>query len=172
MRINRCHFCSSPIYPGHGRILIRDDCIKFDFCRSKCEKLFKKKKNPRKTRWTKAYRLINNKETNNLLNESLVNKIGKKVVIEKYNRDLYQKACKAIDLLNSIKEKRQNQFIKNRILEKKELERENELKLFLKHNKLSEQLNLETYYKLIEQTDNKVLINENQVETKENVFVN
>ncbi|KAL3866397.1 hypothetical protein ACJMK2_043698 [Sinanodonta woodiana] len=125
MRLEKCYFCSSTIYPGHGIQFVRNDCKIFRFCRSKCHKAFKKKKNPRKTRWTKAFRKAAGKDLT--VDPSLEFEKRRNVPV-KYNRVLWKKTVEAIKRIEEIKIKRQNQFIKNRLKKGKQLRKEADIR--------------------------------------------
>ncbi|RVE71707.1 hypothetical protein OJAV_G00054540 [Oryzias javanicus] len=121
MRIEKCYFCSGPVYPGHGVMFVRNDCKTFRFCRSKCHRNFKKKRNPRKTRWTKAFRKASGKE---LTVDNALEFEKRRNIPIKYNRELWNKTVDAMMKVEEIKRKRQAQFIMNRLKKGKELEKE------------------------------------------------
>uniref|UniRef100_A0A0K8SRQ0 Probable ribosome biogenesis protein RLP24 n=1 Tax=Lygus hesperus TaxID=30085 RepID=A0A0K8SRQ0_LYGHE len=125
MRIDTCYFCSSRIYPGHGIQFVRNDCKIFKFCRSKCHKAFKRKKNPRKVKWTKAYRKTVGKEL--AIDPSFEFERRRNVPL-KYDREFWQKTVEAIKKIEDIKEKRQNTFIMQRLRKGRDLETKRDIR--------------------------------------------
>jgi|Transcript_74620 large subunit ribosomal protein L24e len=112
MRIEKCWFCSSNCYPGHGVMFVRNDCKTFRFCRSKCHKHFKMKHNPRRMKWTKAYRRAHGKE---MVLDSTFNFEKKRQTPVRYNRNLMVKTIRAMQIVDRIKMVRQERFHKARL---------------------------------------------------------
>lgn len=117
MRIYSCHFCSSPVYPGHGITFVRNDAKEFKFCRSKCHKNFKQRRNPRKLKWTKAFRKAAGKE---LAVDTTLTFAKRRNVPVRYNRDLVETTLKAMSRIEEIRQRRERAFYKNRMRGNKE----------------------------------------------------
>ena len=118
MRIERCYFCSSPVYPGHGTTFVRNDGKVFRFCRSKCHKLFKKKRNPRKIRWTKAFRRMAGKE---MAMDATFEFEKRRNRPTRYNRELLARTLTVMRRVQQIKDAREKRFWKQRRIASKEL---------------------------------------------------
>ncbi|KAL1584918.1 hypothetical protein WHR41_06234 [Cladosporium halotolerans] len=112
MRIETCHFCSQPCYPSKGITFVRNDAKTFRFCRSKCHKNFKMKRNPRKLGWTKAFRRAHGKE---MTVDSTLQFQQRRNVPVRYNRDLVARTLEAMSRVGEIRAKRERQFYKNRM---------------------------------------------------------
>jgi len=118
MRLEKCYFCSSTVYPGHGIQFVRNDCKVFRFCRSKCHKAFKKKRNPRQVRWTKAFRKAAGKD---LTVDPALEFEKRRHVPVKYDRITWAKTVQAMKRVEVIKNRRQGQYILNRLKKGKEI---------------------------------------------------
>jgi large subunit ribosomal protein L24e len=104
--------CSAPVYPGHGMDFVRNDSKMFHFCSRRCNQLFKKRVNPRKVRWTKAYRRTKGKE---LAMDTTFEFEKQKNVPVKYDRELYQATIKAMKRIKEIQEARKKSFYFDRM---------------------------------------------------------
>ncbi|KAF2758055.1 hypothetical protein EJ05DRAFT_375730 [Pseudovirgaria hyperparasitica] len=126
MRIETCYFCSQPVYPSKGITFVRNDARLFRFCRSKCHKNFKMKRNPRKLAWTKSFRRAHNKE---LAVDSTLLFAARRNVPTRYNRDLVAKTLKAMARVAEIRKKRERVFYRRRMAGNKERQRAADRKL-------------------------------------------
>lgn len=91
----------------------------FKFCRSKCHKAFKKRKNPRKTKWTKAFRKTAGKELT--VDPSFEFEKRRNVPI-KYSRELWSKTVGAVKRVNEIREKRSGLYVMERLRKGRQVE--------------------------------------------------
>ncbi|GFG34351.1 hypothetical protein Cfor_08793 [Coptotermes formosanus] len=125
MRIETCYFCSSRVYPGHGIEFVRNDCKVFKFCRPKCHRAFKKKKNPRKVKWTKAFRKTAGKEL--AVDPSFEFEKRRHIPI-KYDREMWAKTVEAMKHVETIRERRQGQYMMQRLRKGRELETQRDIR--------------------------------------------
>jgi large subunit ribosomal protein L24e len=84
----------------------------FRFCRSKCHKNFKAKRNPRRVRWTKAYRRSHGKE---LTTDPVYEFEKSKDETVRYDRNLWTDTIQAMEKLDKIREDREGRFWEQRM---------------------------------------------------------
>src|SRR3954465_12608964 len=84
----------------------------FRFCRSKCHKNFKAKRNPRRVRWTKAYRKTHGKE---LVTDPVMEFEKNRDTAVRYNRDVWVNTIQAMEKIDKIKQDREGRFWEQRM---------------------------------------------------------
>ncbi|XP_057963945.1 probable ribosome biogenesis protein RLP24 [Malania oleifera] len=125
MRLEKCWFCSSTICPGHGIQFVPNDAKIFRFCRSKCHKNFKMKRNPRKVKWTKAYRRLHEK---NMKQDSTFEFERKRNRPERDDKNVAKNTLKAMKKIVKVKADREAGHIKLRMKGKMAKERREAMK--------------------------------------------
>ena len=156
MRIETCYFCSGPIYPGHGIVFVRNDGKIFRFCRSKCHRNFKAKKNPRKIRWTKAYRKTHGKE---LVTDPVYEFEKIRNTPIKYNREIWTDTIQAMEKLSKIRKDREDRFFMKRMKRAEKTKKEIIKKNLIRHEQLiSDPKIREKVDKLREERDEKRML--------------
>lgn len=101
--------------------------------RSKCHKNFKMKRNPRKLKWTKAFRKAAGKEMT--VDSTLVFGARRNVPV-KYDRELVAKTLKAMERISEVRQRRERVFYKRRMAGKRAQELREARKLVAEHEHL------------------------------------
>ena len=100
-------------------------CVQvFRFCRSKCHNTFKNKYNPRKLKWTKAFRRAAGKE---MAVDSTFDFERLRNRPVKYDRELMKKTVRTMERVQAIKEKREERFWAKRMAPNKEVQKARDL---------------------------------------------
>lgn len=101
--------------------------------RSKCHKNFKMKRNPRKLKWTKAFRKAAGKEMT--VDSTLVFGARRNIPV-KYDRELMGKTLKAMERIGEIRQRRERVFYRQRMAGKRAQELREARKLVAEHEHL------------------------------------
>jgi large subunit ribosomal protein L24e len=91
------------------------------------------KRNPRKLKWTKAFRKSAGKE---MIVDSTLTFAARRNVPVRYNRELVEKTLKAMERVSEIRQKRERVFYKKRMAGNKEREKEANRKLVAENEHL------------------------------------
>jgi large subunit ribosomal protein L24e len=97
-------------------VFVRNDSKQFRFCRSKCHSNFKKKRNPRKVAWTKAYRKTRGKE---MAVDSTFEFEKRRNRPVKYNRELMGQTLQAMQKVTAIQTAREQRHFAARMQDAK-----------------------------------------------------
>lgn len=103
------------LYFAHSLTLpmqMRNDGQSFRFCRSKCHKNFKMKRNPRRLGWTKTARIHAGKE---MTCDSTLLFGARRNVPQRYDRDVINKTLDAMKRVSEIRARRERVFYKKRM---------------------------------------------------------
>lgn len=107
-------------------MFVRNDAKQFQFCRAKCHKNFKMKRNPRKLRWTKAFRKSAGKE---MVVDKTLEFSARRNVPVRYNRELVEDTLKAMSRIEQIRRRRERAFYKNRMVKNAQIRKDTDRKL-------------------------------------------
>ena len=91
---------------------MRNDCKVFQFCRSKCHRAFLKKRNPRKVKWTKAFRKAAGKE---MRVDATFEFEKRRNTPVRYDRELMGATIGVMKRVKQIQEAREKRFHENRM---------------------------------------------------------
>jgi len=93
-------------------MFVRNDAKALRFCASRCHRHFKQKWNPRRTRWTKAYRKAHGKEMAIDTSFEFEKRRNRPI---KYDRELVATTINAMKRIQEIQAKRAAAFYKKRM---------------------------------------------------------
>lgn len=102
---------------------MRNDARAFRFCRSKCHKNFKMKRQPRKLRWTKTHRALAGKEMTVDSSVLLSQFAARRNVPVRYDRHLVSATIGAMRRVEQIRARRERAYTKRRLAGKAVRER-------------------------------------------------
>ncbi len=103
--------------------------------RSKCHKNFSMKRNPKKLRWTKAFRRSTGRE---LVNDKTLEFEKRRNRPIKYNREVWEKTVKAIRKVEEVKAAREKRMYLRRMMGTRKKNAMDALETIKRHNKVIE----------------------------------